>query len=372
MTRNELYNLVWSKPVSQILKQYPIKITTFKKLCEDNVIPLPKNGYWSKIRFNKEVDIIPLPKSDKENIDISLSEKLKGLSELNLLIREIKNDKSLPLKVPENFTKTDKIIVRTKKYFSESAKIKYPKTIEEPKEGVFYISVSKLLERRAYLFADTLIKLVRARGHDVAVVTNHKYHNYNGTKLIIFGEYFNIRIREPDNRVMEKHDTYDWMQAKYYPSGKLTLNYDRRIYGKTWGDTETKFVEDRLPDILAFFEIRAKRIKKERIEREIWHKEYERKKKIEEELKAKRNQELKDFKSVINHSSRWQKAMDLRNYIQTVESNAIKNNKLTQELKDWLEWINDKADWYDPLIEKEDELFENVDRDTLESKSRFW
>lgn len=372
MTRQELYDLVWSKPVSTIIKEHPINVTAFKNICKKNDIPLPMNGHWQKLKHNKKVTIIPLPKWDKEIKDISLTEKLEGLSELNVLIKEIKNDKSLPLKVPENFTKTDKIIVRTKKYFSESAKIKYPKRIDEPKEGVFSISVSKSLERRAYLFADTLIKLVRARGHDVAIVTDHKYHDYNGTKLIIFGEYFNIRIREPDNRIMEKHERYDWMEAKYYPSGKLTLQYDRRIYGNTWSDTKTKLLEDKLPNILAFFEIRAKRIKKERIESEIRRKENERKRKIEEEFRSKRDKELKAFKAVIHNSSRWQKAMDLRNYIKTVESNALENDKLTQELKEWLQWVKDKADWYDPLIEKEDELFDEVDRDTLEVSRRYW
>ena len=54
--------------------------------------------------------------------------------------------------------------------------------------------------------------------------------------------------------------------------------------------------------------------------------------------------------------------MDLRNYIKAVELNAVENNKMTLDLK---RWINEKADWYDPLIEKEDELFKNINRDTL-------
>lgn len=363
-TRKELYDLVWSKPISKIIKDYPISYADFKKLCIQNDIPLPKNGHWQKLKHNKEVDILALPKSDKDYGSISLSSASKSLSKLNMLVREIKSDRSLPLKVPETFIKTDAIIIRTKKYYSEVAKKKYPRTVDEPKEGVFYINVSKSLERRAYLFADTLIKLVRARGHDLVIVTEHKYSYRNGTKLLIFGEYYDIRIREPDYRVMEKHPTYDWKEAKYYPSGKLMLKLDD-LRDHAWTDTKNQLIEDKLPNILAYFELRAKREIKERIERDIWHKEYKRKQKIKEELKAKRKKELEAFKSVINHSSRWQKAMDLRNYIEVVESNAIKNNKLTQELNDWLQWIKDKADWYDPLIEKEDELFEGIDRDSI-------
>lgn len=31
----------------------------------------------------------------------------------------------------------------------------------------------------------------------------------------------------------------------------------------------------------------------------------------------------------------------------------------------WVKWALGKADWYDPLIESEDELLKDVDRETL-------
>lgn len=363
-SRKELYDLVWSKPVFQIIKEYSISNSTFKALCKDNYIPLPKNGHWQKIKHNKKVIVMPLPELDKEQGEICLKEDLKPLSKLNELVRAIKNDESLPLKVPENFNKTDAIIVRTKRYYNAVAKTKYPREVDKPKEYVFTIQVSKSLEKRAYLFADTFIKLMKARGHDFINVTDSEYTSGNGDKLVVFGEYYNIRIREPDYRIMEDHPTYSWKEAKYYPTGKLMLKLDD-LHDYAWTDTKNQLLEYKLPNILAYLELRAKREIKERIEREIWHKEYKRKQKIEEGLKAKREKELEAFKSVINHSSRWQKAMDLRNYIVAVENNAIENNRMDDDLKKWLLWVKDKADWYDPLIEKEDELFQNVDRDTI-------
>jgi len=56
-----------------------------------------------------------------------------------------------------------------------------------------------------------------------------------------------------------------------------------------------------------------------------------------------------------------------------VKVKAIKNINFTEEIITWLEWANQKADWYDPLIEKEDELLEQVDKDKLVfKKSRWW
>ncbi|WP_418638361.1 hypothetical protein [Winogradskyella sp.] len=363
LSREELYNLVWSKPVSTILKEYPIKITAFKRLCKENEIPLPKNGYWVKLKHHKKVEIIPLPITDKGNVTISLLGKGVELSENNLLIEEIKGDKSLTSSVSKKLYKPDEIVIRTRDYYSKRRKTRYPRNTQIPKEGIFSLNVSQAVEKRVFRFIDALIKLVRKRGHDLKIITDHKYYNYNGTKLIVFDEYFDIRLREVNKRVIEENER-GWKESKYFPTGKLCLKIDE--YPRyEWTDTKTKTLEDKLPNILAYFELRAKREKEERIEREIRHKEYERKKRIEEELNAKRKKELEAFRSVLNHSSRWQKAMDLRNYIQTIESNAIKNGTLTQELKNWLQWIKDKADWYDPLIEKDDELFRDVDRDFI-------
>ena len=55
ITREELYNLVWSKPVIYIAKVYGYSDSGIRKICKKHNIPLPKLGYWSKLKFNKEV-----------------------------------------------------------------------------------------------------------------------------------------------------------------------------------------------------------------------------------------------------------------------------------------------------------------------------
>lgn len=47
---------------------------------------------------------------------------------------------------------------------------------------------------------------------------------------------------------------------------------------------------------------------------------------------------------------------------------------LTDELRDKIDWIRKKADWYDPFIEAEDELMRGIDREELKMEKRtfFW
>ncbi len=86
---------------------------------------------------------------------------------------------------------------------------------------------------------------------------------------------------------------------------------------------------------------------------------------IEEKLQKIKEQELMNVRSLIHKSQLWKKADDLRNYIKEVEVKALKNNNLSEELKNWFKWANQKADWYDPLIEKEDNLLFNVDKEKV-------
>jgi hypothetical protein len=60
----------------------------------------------------------------------------------------------------------------------------------------------------------------------------------------------------------------------------------------------------------------------------------------------------------------------LRNYIKTVEDNAVANNSNDPEFNNWVNWAKDKIDWYDPLVRKEDELLNDNDIKDLDEKKK--
>ena len=68
-----------------------------------------------------------------------------------------------------------------------------------------------------------------------------------------------------------------------------------------------------------------------------------------------KNKELAKFKNLIDESERWQKTKNLRDYILAFEDKHKKEDGPVEQ-KEWINWVNQKADWYDPLINKEDPL----------------
>ena len=53
--RKELYEKVWSFPLTQLCKEYNLSDNGLRKVCIKHNIPLPVAGYWSKIKFGKKL-----------------------------------------------------------------------------------------------------------------------------------------------------------------------------------------------------------------------------------------------------------------------------------------------------------------------------
>ncbi len=126
LTRKELYELVWSEPMTDLAKKYNISDVELRKLCKRKSIPLPPSGYWQKIRFGKKVpkeELLKYSGSDKIELNkmgVNDSGKLSPIAELKALTREIEDDSTLPLKVPSKLTNPAHFINHAKESLSRT------------------------------------------------------------------------------------------------------------------------------------------------------------------------------------------------------------------------------------------------------------
>lgn len=61
VTRDELYGLVWARPMTSLAKEFGISDVALHKTCRKHDIPTPPQGYWAKKQFGKPVTVTPLP-----------------------------------------------------------------------------------------------------------------------------------------------------------------------------------------------------------------------------------------------------------------------------------------------------------------------
>ena len=113
-----------------------------------------------------------------------------------------------------------------------------------------------------------------------------------------------------------------------------------------------------LAKIVAKLEIYAEQEKIRKEESRLYWLEYEENKKRLEEIKKHKEEELKKFNILLKNSEQYNNAKLIRQYIEAEKQKAIAENKLTTEKQDWFKWANDKADWYDPTINKSDDLLD--------------
>lgn len=363
VTRQELYDLVWSKPMSKLALEYNLSDNGLRKICKKYEIPLPLLGHWQKIQYNKKVKVIPLPKDFKGIDSITLNKgetkENEGITNFSKLLKEITDDTTLSFKVSDKLSNPDKLISEAKENLANKSKEKYGiyRGITTTSNDIINISVAPKNCNRALRIMDKIIKLLKQRGHNVIV-------KYDTTYVVIREEEIKIRLRERLKRITIPGAKYSWSSTDYIPTGILTFKVDE-YPEKEFYDNNNQTLEEQIPKILTKLELVSDKIKRDNEEREIRHQEYKKQREIEEAIKKRHANEIENFKKLLENSERWKKASDLRNFIKELESNAIKENKLSEELSNWIKWSNDKADWFDPLVNKNDDLLTDKDKEEI-------
>jgi len=367
-TRQELFDLVWSTPMTELASKYRISYHKLRSTCVKMNIPLPDYGHWMRIQHSKPVHIKELPDNYAgDNIATLTPKEVRdqvtpnNTEDHKRLKNEILSDKKLSKNVSSKLHHPDTLVVAALNDLNNNKHPDYTTGLITTSGNLLDITVAPKNIGRAVRFMNTLITLLRERGHDVKI-------NENGTCAIVFGEEIIIRLQEKLN-IEETIDKYGWRSRKYHPSDILTFRTWKtfRFNQKVWG-TGIKVIEDLLPDILVWLEMLAKKEKEQRRRREEEHKIWLEKQKIEKERKEQEENEFKRFKKIFFQATLLHRANILRNYVKAVEASGILHGKSPQELTEWVDWAYNKINWFDPLINQADPILNNEYKDLLYEK----
>lgn len=356
-TREELFELVWKNTFGFITKKYGITGFGIRKACEQMQIPLPDNSHWVSVRYDRPLRITELPEYYTGNNTVEILKKKFEIitkitpepTPLMLLTKEIQNDPKAPILVPEKLIKPDILVLQTKQYWDK----KYMNNSYEDNNDILSIYVEKINFDRALRFFDTLIKILKYRGHSI------KKGQYGyGTVALIDGIEIRLYLREATRRVSSTRENYNY---DYVPTCEFIFQVGDGYKHLEFRDGKTFHLEDLIPKIVAKLELDAKEENEWREECRISKIKQEKEEAIKKIFQEQRQKELSNFKQLLSNAERLDKTAKLRHYIKTVEENALADNSLDEELKNWIVWAKDKVDWYDPLISKEDDFLNDYD-----------
>jgi hypothetical protein len=100
LSRKELYDHVWSKPISTLSKEHDLSELELRKICKEYQIPLPFQGHWSKLKHSKPVKIIAFNEDYKGPETIQYVPKVKSTKALVKKFKPIRTEVPLKLTNP--------------------------------------------------------------------------------------------------------------------------------------------------------------------------------------------------------------------------------------------------------------------------------
>ena len=166
-SRQEFYDLVWSKPMTKLSIDLNISYDQLRRICKANNIPFPKSGYWLKVKFNKKVikPLLPEQNDGHDLIELKIPEKEKQKNEKLNSIEAI-NQINTHLKVepvsivPKRLSKPDSLISKSLELLNKDKPSTWSNTngLVSSCHGGLSILVSKPSISRAIRIMDTLVK----------------------------------------------------------------------------------------------------------------------------------------------------------------------------------------------------------------------
>lgn len=371
VTRQELYEQVWTTPMTHLAKEYGISGSTLARICKRHRIPTPGSGYWMSKQHGKAPRRPPLPAAEDPELNtVNFSEwtppkkekqvKVEGFdSEIVALLKKELTAK--PIKVPNALRDPHPYLAAAMKEYQRLRR-------RSPALGTYEFSqhrVKTLVDvhvqsestmQRAFRLMDTLIKALEKRGFKVE-------RPAYGTKVTVCGETFDIRLYEPslqkphqktpEEKADERARRYSFApKLDHVPSGQLCLRLcvptDVTRVIAQWRDTKTRSVEDRLNDFIRRLLREADDDKRQRAEVERRHQEQlEAERLRQEELELRRQEqearleEQKRVNDLLAEVRAWRQSQEIQAYLAEIRRVHAAQGKAIEpdsELGQWMEW----------------------------------
>ena len=151
----------------------------------------------------------------------------------------------------------------------------------------------------------------------------------------------------------EARKTHRFATKPRIPKYDHPFNGKLKIYIGQWvsfRDSAKLKLEDQLKEILIFiYDLSEQKRLEDEARRERWRKEEEERERIRK-IRERKEKEERKVKELLSKAEDFRTAKLIREYVLAL----LEKGNISEE---WINWALRKADWYDPTIEFEDEIF---------------
>ena len=365
LTREQLYELVWSEPMRLLSKQIGISDVAIAKHCRKLGIPVPARGYWNRLQAGKNVTKTALPVRDLGTInrvelsgtlDPVLRARIKGepgasdLDDESIDILAERFRKRLgAVTVPRGFSRTHPLIAK----LLQKDQIRRQNYLTSPYSWNEPCFDSPFERRRLQLLNGLFLGFEKVGGKGWI-------RGDNARELGIFMGSASIRFEldRPDNgRRSQKPEKQDTRKEKLV----LTISHPQPSPGITvrWEDQDGLPIESQITDIIVGMasagldlhrhwtaqQLAWQRQRREEEERAAQKQREEAARREQERLAAAEQAKIDALRRDANN---WRDAANIRIYVAAARE-ALGGIADHQTIESWSQWALAEADKLDPI-----------------------
>ena len=405
-SRVELFDLVWSKPMTHLAKDLGLSDVGLRKICVKFGIPLPPRGHWVRLQFGKQ-DTRPELPFENNNPQIRLPDEATAatreqLSLIKKLAKQAEQEIEPVLREPQQFRDircihTYQAILDRIKYLEKRTGQSY----EDYKEGrrsfppkkvydlAFFssqedqIPISATIDNalRAVAIADVVIERLTERGINVELrsVRDSRVCEMRAVKG---DQYYELRFWEPSTKAartkalteLEKSVTdystgYDTIML---PRHILTIEFDSRYNRSAIQDKVSVKLEQQIDRIVQRIESKLEQKAADHIRHLEWEREYERKLAIRNHNERVAEDRERQLERAIDESEDFEKSQQLKRYLKQL---SLAIDRLPEEQKAfglaWLRMVREQRKGLNPIAERL-ESFRILASDQADSSEEYW
>lgn len=367
LSRDELYEQVWSTPMVRLAKEYGLSDVGLAKVCKKHNIPKPPVGYWAKVQAGRRISRPPLPpvgKGGSERIWLRRQPR-DGNEQLRPVTRSAVTDEDREenrIEVGLELIDPHSLVRKTKESLRK-AKRNEQGLIRPRAKRALNVVVSPDSIDRAMRIMDALVKGLEQRSHRVAVFNEE---GRVGTLAEVEGERVEFCLkevvrrqeREPTPKEQQDKERHPWLYTRpfyrYEPTGRLVLEIVTHrcdSHRRRWSDGKRQRLEACLNGVVASVlriadGLRADRERRdeERRKQEAW----ERERAVKIPLIRQEEQRVKALNEEVD---RWHASQRIRQYVQAVIDSAPAGGREIEagsKVQRWITWATEQADRLDP------------------------
>ena len=370
LTREELFDLVWSEPVARVAERYGLSGAGLRKLCLRHDVPVPPRGHWARVKAGKKVKRPKLPSNGS-----GVRPGVPAL-EPRAPSPSMRRDRDPVVRARREFEAEPRNAIRVNRRRAASSAWAVSlrsaaATAGRNAQDLLPISVgehplgatvsSRSLGRVPHLVA-TVEHACRVRGF--------LEESRGGSRLVVEGVPLFLHVGERSRRLESEQDPadvarYPWLRGRkvytYEPSGALTIaiGTSREF---SWyyvpmshrvADAPSRPLEERLNELM----VRLIRVAVDANERaRMWAEREERRRAEEAAARERalavqrREEEWRGLEGLAEQSMR---AERLRALVERVRVTGVvpASAGAPSELEAWIRWASAFADELDPLVE---------------------